>query len=196
MTAMDENPSDENLGETFGPAAVTTRLAGRLPRVTHSTSPVADPVARPVARPVAASAAQPVAPPPVQPVAQVSTSGEDTGTKQITVYVRPHVPAAIRADKAGRTNATVVYNAIEGCQDQLPALLAARHSPPATANTLFAHQPGDRAGEQRVPWTFKATPANRAVLDRLATRFAATSRSELISVALEAAYPTPPALQG
>ncbi len=121
--------------------------------------------------------------------AGASTSGD--GTKQISVYVLPHVPEAIRTAKRGRTNAAVVYDAIEGCLAQLPGLLTARLSAPAPGG-LFARQATDsQAEDTRIPWTFKVTPANRAVLDSLVTRCGATSRSELVATALEHTYPAP-----
>jgi len=181
--------SNDDLGKTFGTAGVAG-LAGRLPRI---DAPPAPPPAQPTAPPVAAPVAAPIAPPVAEPL-----SSGDSGTKQITVYVLPHVPEAIRADKQGRTNAAVVYDAIEARHRELPTLLAGRRVAPTPATGgLFARQAADiRHDEpQRVPWTFKATPDNRAVLDRLATSYHATSRSELVSVALEATYPPPPEYQ-
>lgn len=174
--------STQNLGDVFGPAAASTTgpagLAGRLPRV-------GTPAATPPAGPVAAPVAPPQAPAPTSP---------DDGTRQISVYVLPHVPDAIRAAKGSRTNAAVVYDAIERCQARLPELLAARRAAPAPAGALFTRQPGDaRDDETRIPWTFKVTVANRRVLDRLVTTFAAASRSELVATALEAIYPPAPA---
>ncbi|MDG4756270.1 hypothetical protein O7630_35570 [Micromonospora sp. WMMD718] len=101
------------------------------------------------------------------------------------------MPEQIRADKRGRTNAAVVYDAIESAQEQLPALLAARRAVPDVASGgLFARHPVDRRGDAgRVPWTFKTTPANRRVLDQLVAAHRAVSRSELVSTVLEYAYP-------
>jgi len=176
--------ADKNLADVFGTPAVSS-LAGRLA-----------PVAAPPAQPVAPAQAVPVATPVAHPVAPTLARSEarpvadETTTKQITVYVLPHVPAAIRAAKDGRTNATVVYDAVEACHNRLPALLAARHAAAQSAGEgLFTPQPGTRTGEpQRVPWTFKATPANRATLDGLVITCGATSRSELVSAALETMY--------
>lgn len=95
------------LSDVFGPPAAGG-LAGRLPPVT-ATPPVAQPPAPPVA--------QPPAPPVATPQARATTSADsDDTTRQITVYVLPHVPEMIRTDKRGRTNASVVYDAIETAQ--------------------------------------------------------------------------------
>lgn len=181
-----------HLADVFGPPAAGAGLAGRLPRVaaTPQATPVATPPAMPPATPVARPQATPVAAPQAPPVA--SADADDT-TRQITVYVLPHVPERVRADKRGRTNATVVYDAIEEAQEQLPALLAARRAAPdASSGGLFARHPGDRrGGDGRVPWTFKTTPANRRVLDQLVAAHRAVSRSELVSTVLEHAYPPP-----
>lgn len=109
------------------------------------------------------------------------------------MYVLPHVPKQIRAAKRGRTNATVVYDAIESFLSELPALLAARHSTPTPTpgGGLFVRQTADAHDDTRIPWTFKVTPTNRAVLDGLVDRLGAASRSELVSVVLEHAYPPP-----
>jgi hypothetical protein len=184
----------DDLTAIFGPAAATkpdpNPLTGRLPRVSSAPG---RPVAAPAATPVAVPPAPPVAEPVATPQAPISNS-TDTGTRQISVYVLPHVPNAIRAAKAGRTNAAVVYDAIERCHTRMSELLTARRAatPPAegTGTPLFNRQASDaRVDPQRVPWTFKATPANRAVLDQLVATHKATSRSELISTALEATYP-------
>lgn len=179
------------LSDVFGPPAAGG-LAGRLPPVT--AAPAATP---PAAHPPAVSVAQPVARPPASPVAtpqaSATTSADsDDTTRQITVYVLPHVPELIRTDKRGRTNAAVVYDAIETAQHQIPTLLAARRAAPepGAGGGLFARHPVDKRGEAgRVPWTFKTTPANRGVLDQLVNTHHAVSRSELVSTVLEHTYP-------
>jgi hypothetical protein len=188
------NPSEPLLGDVFGRAAAAKKdetpappLAGRLGPLAAASQP--SPVAAPPAIPLARPAAPPVAPPVALASAQALTS--EDGTKQISIYVLPHVPEAIRAAKRGRTNAAVVYDAIEGCLPQLPGLLAARRTAPASGG-LFTRQATDSQAETtRIPWTFKVTPANRAVLDSLVTRCGATSRSELVAAALEYTYPVP-----
>lgn len=184
--------SDTNLADVFGPAAAArpaNGLAGRLPprstttpatRPTNPPPPVAPPVADPVARTVSA-------PRPAQ-------TAPDVGTKQITVYVLPHIPEAIKAAKSGRTNAGVVYDAIESLRPRLTDLVTARQTPQNPAGALFARSTEDVATEgARITWTFKTTPGNRKVLDQLVVVHGASSRSELVSVALEAAYPPPEA---
>lgn len=179
------------LGNVFGRAAVSDQregsgLAGRLPR---KTTPAASPVAVPVAAPVAEGQAAPVAAPSAAPPAGSPTS-EDASPRQITVYVLPHVPDAIKNGKRGRTNAAVVYDAIEQHRDKLPALLAARRTA-EPGGGLFVRTGTDARddGPTRVTWTFKAMPANKRVLDQLVITYRASSRSELVSTALEAAFP-------
>jgi hypothetical protein len=175
-----------NLSDVFGAPAAGSGLAGRLPRVAPA-QPAAAPVAAPVAVPPAIPVAAPVA---GQPAAAPASADADTSTRQITVYVLPHVPDRIRAGKHGRTNAAVVYDAIEAAQQQIPALLAARRAAPQPASgALFARHTGDQRDGGRVPWTFKTTPANRRVLDQLVDAHGAVSRSELVSTVLEHAYP-------
>ncbi|WP_091639498.1 hypothetical protein [Micromonospora pallida] len=101
------------------------------------------------------------------------------------------MPAQIRAGKRGRTNAAVVYDAIEDAQQQIPALLGARRAAPQPAGgSLFARHASDHRGDAgRVPWTLKSTPTNRRVLDQLVDAHGAVSRSELVSTVLEHAYP-------
>ena len=172
-----------NLSDVFG-APAAGGLAGRLPRIAPApaqATPVAVPVAVPLADPVATQREDTETSP---------DTGDDT-TRQITIYVLPHVPDRIRADKRGRTNAAVVYDAIEAAQQQIPALLAARRAAPQPSDGgLFARQTTDQRGEAgRVTWTFKTTPANRRVLDQLVDAHGAVSRSELVSTVLEHTYP-------
>lgn len=179
-----------NLSDVFGPPAAGSGLAGRLPRVAPA-QPAAAPVAHPPADPVAPPTATPLAAPPA---AAVASADADSSTRQITVYVLPHVPDRIRAGKRGRTNAAVVYDAIEAAHQQIPALLNARRAAPAPASGgggLFARHTSDQRDGGRVPWTFKTTPANRRVLDQLVDTHGAVSRSELVSTVLEHAYPPP-----
>lgn len=91
----------------------------------------------------------------------------------------------------GRTNAAVVYDAIEAAEQQIPMLLDARRAAPQPAGGggLFARHTDDQRDAGRVPWTFKTTPANRRVLDQLVDAHGAVSRSELVSTVLEHAYP-------
>ena len=193
------------LGEVFGPSAAgkggASGLAGRLSRVAAPpATPVAQPAAAPVAPPPATPVAQPVASAVVPPVAEqrAGTAASDDSPRQISIYVLPHVPEAIRAAKHGRTNAAVVYDAIEACLAELPALLEARRAVPATQGHggLFVRQAADTQDDTRVPWTFKVTQANRVVLDDLVARLGANSRSELVSTALENTYPAPAAGEG
>jgi hypothetical protein len=204
-----------NLSDIFGPPAAGGGLAGRLTPVTPAAVPANPPAvpaaipqaptpANPVATPVAAPVADPPAPPPAAPIADpkatspASSNADDETTRQITVYVLPHIPELLRSSKQGRTNAAVVYDAIEAAQHGIPALLAARQATPDPGTGgLFARHSGDQRGEAgRVPWTFKTTPSNRQVLDQLVKKYRAASRSELVSTVLEHAFPPPPDTDG
>lgn len=168
-----------NLSETFG-----NPLAGRLPR---RTAPPAPDVPQPQvsAAVVAPPAPAPVVPPavPAQPKVQEAPSTSDPATNQVSVYVDSAVVKAIKAQRRGRTNARIAFDAIDATHDQLPALLAAKQAP--APGSLFAPQSADQDANPRVLWTFKATVANIKVIDELAARSGAASRSQLVAVALE-----------
>jgi hypothetical protein len=175
--------TSENLSDVYGvKGARSGGLADRLPRR-----------ARPTSTPPAVDSeeAAPAAPPRVvgpiaAPVSPAATPTAAT-TRQVTVYVLPHVPAAIRKGRAGRSNADVVYDAVDAIRDRIGELLAARRDSPSNGS-LFARERRHRTGEGRVSWSFNASPANRSVLDQLANTHG-TTRSELVSIALEATYP-------
>lgn len=181
-----------DLSQTFGTAAASS-LQGRLPARPKPAEPSPD-------DPATDSHDQSVTeiPTPASPSAtkQQTQASATTETKvQLSAYVLPHVPEAIEESKGERTNALVVFDAIEALQDRLPMLLESRHQPltadPAGSGGLFRRSASDvrrTVRQHRRPWTFKVDPGNRAVLDELASRYGANSRSELVSVALEATY--------
>lgn len=176
-----------NLGDKFGGSAVGG-LSKRLPPAQRPTRTEPPPTQPP-------TSLQPNAPEPssTTPASVEAPTSADAAKHQLSAYVLPHVPDAIQAGKGGRSNALVVWEAIENCQDRLPTLLEARHRPaePAGGGGLFVRSPSDarREDSQRVSWTFRCDAVNRRTLDELARRYGAKSRSELVSVALEAAYP-------
>lgn len=116
---------------------------------------------------------------------------------QISVYVLPQVltTAAGRRDEEGLTNAEIAFDAIDENQHRLAGLVRERRTQPRPQSSLFPARtrrgrPGPSTvstGEgRRVLWAFRATTAELQVIDRLVTSTGAESRSELVSVALEA----------
>jgi hypothetical protein len=109
------------------------------------------------------------------------------------VYVLPAVAEAARRYRRshrGTSHADIALDAIEARRDELEALVAERHSMTVrAAGELFPARGSRRRrsdGTPRVLWTIFLTAAEIRVVDRLATEVGAASRSELISVAVEA----------
>ena len=92
------------------------------------------------------------------------------------------------------TNADLVFDAVDRTQQQLADMVARQHRQDRPANSLFAgrasrtRQRAATPGDRTVPFTFRATAAELAVIDEQVERTGASSRSVLLAVALEAAY--------
>lgn len=191
-----------DLGEAFGGSARGRRdLGGMLPPRRPATEPAApSPTAaepEPSPDPVA-----PVPPRQRQPRTTRRTPpapepGADTSF-QVQVYVLPGVLSAAsrRRKDDGLTNAEVAFDAVDAVQSRLPGLVRDRRTKPRQEGSLFparaVRRPraGADAGAtegRRVPWVMRCTAAELEVLDRLVASTGAESRSELVSVALEAA---------
>lgn len=198
------------LGEAFG---LGGKLAPRRPGPATGAParpapepPPGDVDQAPPAAPPAPPPAQPPTPPQARPVERQETRPqarqraelvEDEATFQVSAYVLPDVVRALEAARrrTGRTNAELVYDALDAVHDRLPELVAARQAGGARpADSLF---PGRRSrtpraaaavdGRRRL-WSLQATAAELDVLDGLVDGAGARSRSEVISCAVEAVY--------
>lgn len=117
----------------------------------------------------------------------------------MSAYVLPAAKAEVARvrTQAGRTNAEVVFDAIDAVHHELPHLIAARNTVWRPEDSLFPARVQRRRRQQgrgpaetaarRILWTLRATTAELEILDRMAGECGAESRSELISVAVEAA---------
>lgn len=119
-----------------------------------------------------------------------SADGGDDTTQQVSVYLtKAGITAARRHAKTKRlTNAGVALQAIDAMAVQLHALIEARHTGREDSEaSLFPARRRERGGgESRVLWTIKLTPRELKIVDDLATRAGARSRSELVATAVEA----------
>lgn len=203
------------LGEAFGGSARGGHqdLSGLLPPRPAPTAPAPEPDAEESAAPDPPGDQQtPPAPPEprkpaktARPARRASTpppepaGAEDTDvTYPVSVYVLARVRrvAEKRRKETGVTNARIAFDAIDGCQHRLAGLIQARRTTPRAENSLFpsrvTRRPDPGVTEQRrVLYQMRATAAEITVLDRLTEEAGAESRSELVSVALEAALLPP-----
>jgi hypothetical protein len=116
---------------------------------------------------------------------------------QISVYLLPEaktVAGQIRATE-GKTNAEIAFDAIDAVHSDLPGLLEQRRVSPRPENSLFPARrrkrnrrvPAGQGGAgRRVLWALQVTDEEAKILDGLVQTVGAESRSELISVAMEA----------
>lgn len=117
-------------------------------------------------------------------------------TFQVGVYLLPTAVAA--AEKVRRRhsiqNAVIAFDALDAHRDELHHLVTQRKTAAAArpADSLFPSRPSKstrstaaRQGRRQL-WSLQATTEELAILDQLATDAGASSRSELISVAVEA----------
>lgn len=200
---------DPDLSNAFGTSATAQRreqLGGLLPRRSASPpQPTTEPasVASVVSMP-APSPAPPTTPAPAptkapaparapKPKRPPITAAAGQETQPVSVYVLPAVAEAARRHRRrhrGTSHADVALDAIEAHRDDLAALVAQRHSATVrAAGDLFPARGSRRRrsdGAPRVLWTIFLTQAEIQVVDRLTAEAAAASRSELISVAVEA----------
>lgn len=196
------------LEETFGPSARSRPdLAGMLaprPRTPPPSRPAAAPEAEPEPSPTKdhREEEEPQAPQPRQRprrAAAASAPPPEPGVSyQVSVYVLPAARSRARArrEAEGLTNAEIAFAAIDSLQHRLAGLVAQRRTTPPAEGSLFPprvsrrRRPGGDPGAtegRRVLWALQATTEELRVLDRLVKSSGAESRSELISVALEAA---------
>jgi hypothetical protein len=189
---------DPDLSSAFGTSATAQRreqLGGLLPRRTASPpQPAAElaPAAPTMSMP-ASSPPLPTAPASAKTSAPPATAAAGQETMPVSVYVQPAVVEAARRYRRkhrGTSHADIALDAIEARRDDLAALVTQRHSTTVrAAGELFPARGSRRRrrdGTPRVLWTIFLTAAEIQVIDRLTTETGAASRSELISVAVEA----------
>lgn len=190
---------DPDLSSAFGTSATAQRreqLGGLLPRRTASPPESAAepaPVAPAVSMPAPSSPQPATKPAPAEASAPASVASADQETMPVSVYVQPTVAEAARRYRRkhrGTSHADIALDAIEARRNELSALVTQRHSATIrAAGELFPARGSRRRrrdGTPRVLWTIFLTAAEIQVIDRLTTETGAASRSELISVAVEA----------
>lgn len=137
-------------------------------------------------------------PPPTQeptpmPMKDMPVLHADTSTTvQVTSYITAEALAAVKKLRGpGTPGGYVALEAISAMQDRLALLISERqagHVRAPVAGGLFPSRSGAAAGKgaARRMWLIRLTPAELEIVDSLAAEFGAASRSELISVAVEA----------
>jgi hypothetical protein len=110
----------------------------------------------------------------------------------IASYITGEALAAVRGMR-GRDSpgGVIALRAISAMRAQLPDLIAVRHAGSVRRSvdeSLFPHRAGNAAGKgaSRRMWVIRLTPGELEAIDGLIDKFGAASRSELISVAVEA----------
>lgn len=195
--------SPNNLADAFGASARGLVRPGQRPgQQSQRSAPEAEGTdERRDADPP--SPPDPVAPPdkpdaPADPVAEPDWNEQEPtpATSQSIVYLAPRLrdtlDAARKRDR--RTNADLVFDAIDRAQHQLPELVTRQQRQERPPNSLFSARPSrsrQRAtspSERTVPFTFRATADELAVIDRLVEETSASSRSALIAAALHATF--------
>lgn len=115
----------------------------------------------------------------------------------VGVYLLPDVIRNITRvrRKTGKQNAEIAMDAIDNAhrRGRLGKLVLKRaQGPKRPSSSLFPsrqrHSGGRIAQPGRKLWTFQATKAEKAVLERLVDEYQAASVSELVSVAVEALH--------
>lgn len=191
---------DPDLASAFGTSATAQRreqLGTLLPRRTARPPVAAEPAPlAPVAPEPSTEPPAAMPPPPGQVPERTSptpAASTDGGTAPVSVYVLADVAEAARRRRRkhrGSSHADIALDAIEARRHELAALVAQRRSNTVrAAGDLFPARGARRRrgdGAPRVLWTIFLTADEIQVVDRLAAEVGAASRSELISVAVEA----------
>ena len=115
----------------------------------------------------------------------------------VAVYLLPEVARKLTQIRrsTGQTNADMSLDSIDHWhrRGQLGKLIAQRQvgTRKRTKDSIFPERRGGgraKTGQHRKLWTLQATLPELKVIDNLVEEFGANSRSELVSVALEARY--------
>lgn len=126
---------------------------------------------------------------------KTATSPEvaDTSTTvNIASYITAEALASVRRMRGRNSPGGVIaLQAISAMRAQLSDLVAERHAGGvrrSVDDSLFPHRSGNAAGKgvSRRMWVIRLTPGELEAVDGLIDKFGASSRSELISVAVEA----------
>lgn len=206
-----------SLNDAFGKSARGLVSPGRRPGTPSSTPPSAPrepqgpPEAAPAASPeppapqratVEPEPSSPTEDAPSVPEPEATAAGTDAysagaeATSGSIIYVSPTLRDTLDGLRKRQrcTNADLVFDAVDRTQQQLSDMVARQHRQDRPANSLFAgrasrtRQCAATPGDRTVPFTFRATAAELAVIDEQVERTGASSRSVLLAVALEAAY--------
>lgn len=199
--------SQNNLADVFGTSARDLVRPGQRPgRQDQRSAPAgaADGQRDPVPPVPSADPVDPPVEPTEKPITQADPVAEQDwseqepapATSQSIVYLAPGLrdtlDAARKRDR--RTNSDLVFDAIDRAQHQLPELVTRQQRQERPPNSLFSARPSrtrQRAtspSERTVPFTFRATADELAVIDRLVEETSASSRSSLIAAALHATF--------
>lgn len=204
----------QNLTDAFGASARGLVRPGQRPH-RQPQPPTADPAEEPQGGPSAAAQTPPESLPPAPAAEEPSVQAEPEpareeeqgdqapheqgpapATSQSIVYLAPGLRDALDAARKRdrRTNADLVFDAIDRAQHQLPELIRRQQRLDRPPNSLFSARPSrtrQRAttpSERTVPFSFRATADELAVIDRLVEETNASSRSSLVAAAVAATF--------
>lgn len=182
-----------DLSQQFGPAAAGGGI-GKLSKRTAPTTETKE------ASPSSKNATYNDDLAPVEPHDswdEIASPTERDDTFPVAVYLLPEVAWKLTQIRrtTGQTNADLSLDAIDHWhrRDQLGKLVAQRQMGPRKRpkDSLFPERRGGgraKHGQHRKLWTLQATLPELKILDDLVEKVDANSRSELVSVALEARY--------
>lgn len=177
-------PAAKTPARAAAPTAASTSEATASPEVLATPEPESNSTATPpkarVAQPTKASDS-------------TSTTPQVDGYKPIPVPMWTELLQRLEAHRkaTGRSNPTIVFDAIDATIDKLPDLLAGRVASAPTAKSLFdredlrVHQ--ERRNSERI--NIRIRDSNRTVLDELVKQVGAPDRSAMITAALDAYLP-------
>ncbi|PPF32634.1 hypothetical protein [Pseudoclavibacter sp. AY1H1] len=174
--------------KTPAPASAPT-AAGRSPATASQDIPaIPEPESNDTAKAPKARVAQPTKAPESS-----STALQVDGYKPIPVPMWTELLQRLEAHRkaTGRSNPTIVFDAIDATIDKLPDLLAGRVASAPTAKSLFdredlrVHQ--ERRNTERI--NIRIRDSNRTVLDELVKQVGAPDRSAMITAALDSYLP-------
>jgi hypothetical protein len=181
-------PDEEPVESTDQPSHGTARGVDDSPPTSPSedsrNTEVAGPVTpRPDRAPRARSAGRELR---KAPAAQ-----EHIQTHQILVYISAAAKAAAERHRKQHqlTNGEIVLDALDSAHDDLPELIAAQQMTVRSEDSLFpARRASRRASSpntRKVPFAFRATAVELAIMQDMVRDFGANSQSELVAVAMD-----------
>lgn len=174
-------PTGSSTPSRSADAQVLTAESANSPEAAQQSSPPANQLQ------ARSSSAQSAA----QPSVLSSTRSESLKSRRrrpnTVFYVSIDVSRQLRefARRYDKTNADVIFDALEANLDELPALLSSARHPSGDDDKVFARTQPKPIG-QKVQLTGVVHDSNLAIIDRLVEQHDADSRSQLIEVALRA----------